>query len=143
MIKNDVAIDFGKSAVFGCDLANQVMELYRVDPERGKELALAAIVFVMTGGTEISDDPIINIILSGNKSFVTKNAEKWQDRKEEKEEYSINKKQLGEIAQMTIAGFTQEQIAAQLGLSRPTIARRIKLIRDKYPYLLENNSPDM
>lgn len=49
----------------------------------------------------------------------------------------IEKYQLKEIAQMTRAGVVQQVIADTLGISRQAVNNRVRMIHQKYPYLLD------
>lgn len=136
MIDIPTPLELVDTAVFGCDLTNQVLRIYEYNEELGKELALAAIVYVMSGGVEISDNPVINAILQGSHSFVTKSHEKWRDKQLDKEEELIQKKKLREIAHLMRQGYKQVEIARELQIAKSTVSDRVKLINDKYSYLL-------
>ena len=142
MINIKENLEFRETAVMGSDLANQVFALYQADPERGKELAIAAIAYVMSGGIEVSTDPVINIILQGSKTFVQKNAAKWEERKASKENSEIEKKRLLEIAMLLRQGWKQNAIARELSIATSTVSDRVRLIRTKYSYLLEDSCPN-
>lgn len=143
MIKIPAPLEFVDTAVFGCDLAKQITRLYEFDEELGKELALAAIIYVMTGGVEISDNPIVNTVLQGSEKFVTKNVAKWEEKKTNKEEEEIRKKKLEEISSLMRQGYKQIEISRELGLPPSTVSDRVRTIRKKYSYLLDNSSENL
>lgn len=140
MIQIPPSLEIADTAVFGCDLARQVLRVYEHNPELGQELALAAIAYVMSGGTEISDNPLVNVILQGSESFVVKNRQKWETKQQEREEAEIEKKNLREIAALLRQGYKQIEISRELNIHKSTISDRVKLIKSKYSYLLSDSS---
>ena len=143
MIRIPPSLEIADTAVFGCDLARQVLRVYEHNPELGQELALAAIAYVMSGGTEISDNPLVNVILQGSESFVVKNRQKWETKQQEREEAEIEKKNLREIAALLRQGYKQIEISRELNIHKSTISDRVKLIKSKYNYLLSESSENV
>ena len=97
----------------------------------------------MTGGVEISDNPIVNTVLQGSEKFVTKNVAKWEEKKTNKEEEEIRKKKLEEISSLMRQGYKQIEISRELGLPPSTVSDRVRTIRKKYSYLLDNSSENL
>lgn len=142
MIQIPPNLELADTAVFGRDLALQVLRTYNQNNQLGSELALAAIVYVLSGGVEVSDDVMVNVILQGSQSFVSKNREKWETKQHEKDEAELDKKKLREIAALLQKGYKQIDISRELGIHKSTLSDRVKLIKSKYSYLLAGTPYD-
>lgn len=141
MINMPPQINYANTSVLGGDLVNQVIYLYNQDPELGKELAIAALIFVATGGQEIvSDNILIKMSLMGSQTFVEKNASKYIEKQGAIEAKEIQDKRLGEIAALLRQGLSQAAAARQLNIAKSTMSDRCKIIKSKYPHLLELSS---
>ncbi len=129
------------NGVVGSDLANQIIMMYRDNPQLGMELAMAAIVYIATGGKEIvTDNKILQIVLEGSRSFVEKNISRLLEKQRSFEDKEIKDKRLVEIANLMLKGLTQAAAARELGIAKSTLNDRYKLIKEKYPYLLSDAS---
>lgn len=141
MITIPSELDNIRSSVIGSDLANQIIMLYQDDPQLGLELALAAIVYVTTGGEQIiTDKKILQIVLEGSRSFVEKSASKYVEKQNALASKEIKEKRLDEIAALLRKGVTQAAAGRELGISKSTMSDRCKVLRTKYSYLLEEPS---
>lgn len=141
MINMPPQINYANTSVLGGDLVNQVIYLYNQDPELGKELAIAALIFVATGGQEIiSDNILIKMSLMGSQTFVEKNASKYIEKQGAIEAKEIQDKRLDEIAALLRQGLSQAAAARQLNIAKSTMSDRCKIIKNKYPHLLELSS---
>lgn len=141
MINMPPQINYANTSVLGGDLVNQVIYLYNQDPELGKELAIAALIFVATGGQEIiSDNILIKMSLMGSQTFVEKNASKYMEKQGAIEAKEIQDKRLDEIAALLRQGLSQAAAARQLNIAKSTMSDRCKIIKNKYPHLLEISS---
>ena len=112
----------------------QIKKLYLQDKEKGGELAISAIELVLTGNIS-SNDFMIDLLLEDMKVISERNSIKYEKRKEANRQAKIEKDKLKEIAEMVAKGYTQEQIAAAIGVTQSTISRRITTIRTDYPEL--------
>lgn len=127
-----------RNGVIGSDLTNQIIMLYRDDPQLGMELALAALVYVATGGEEIiTDKKILQIVLEGSRSFVEKNASRFLEKQGALESKEIKEKRLDEIAHLLRQGMSQAAAARELKIAKSTMSDRCKIIKTKYPHLLD------
>ena len=133
-----------RSSVIGSDLVNQIIMLYRDDPQLGMELALAAIIYVTTGGEEIvTDKKILQIVLEGSRSFVEKSTARYIEKQNSLEAKTIKEKRLDEIADLLRKGFSQAAAARELGIPTSTMSDRCKMLKTKFPYLLDAASGQM
>ena len=141
MIKIPSDLNNIRSGVIGSDLANQIIMLYQDDPQLGMELALAALVYVTTGGEEIiTDKKILQIVLEGSRSFVEKNASRFLEKQGALESKEIKEKRLDEIAHLLRQGMSQAAAARELKIAKSTMSDRCKIIKTKYPHLLDSPS---
>ena len=118
---------------------NQMRMIHDKDPALAGELALSAIELILSG--EIStDNDYIKVLLEGMKPVVSKAKERYDKTVEIKREEKIKKYNLAEIALLLRQGWTQNNIAAKLGISKQTLSHRInKMIKVDFPELLEEN----
>lgn len=132
------------NAVLGSDLINQIVMLYQEDPALGMELALAAIVFIGTGGKNmVTDKKLLQVILEGSRSFVEKNSSRYLEKQTALENKEIKDKRLDEIAALLRDKVSQANIGRRLNMPPSTVSDRCKKIREKYPYLLADVSENI
>ena len=137
MIKEFKELESRDSGVIYKSWFEQVKKVYEKNPEEGGELAVSIMEQVLTGSYS-SDNYLVDVILTQNKVIIDKDKDKWDREKAAKEQASIEKMKLKEIAEMLNNGATQKVIADTLGESPTTINYRVKQLRTKYQYLLEN-----
>lgn len=138
MINMPQEINYQNTAILGGDLVNQIICLYNEDPELAKEMAFAAIIYTATGAKKIvSDNLIIKMSLLGSKTFIEKSTSKYIEKQGNIEAKEIKDKRLNEIAPLLAQKLSQAEISRRLGIPRSTMADRCKIIRNKYPHLLE------
>lgn len=142
MIKEHYEDSYLDTAISGCDLARQIAEIDKTDPELAGELAKAAFVYIHTGGLLCSDNPTVNIILNGHRTFVEKNAGKCIERAARSDEKEIEREQLDIIADLLNQGYKQIEICTRLNKPKSTISDRCRKIRNKYPEMLREKNPD-
>lgn len=141
MINMPQEINYQNTAILGGDLVNQIICLYNEDPELAKEMAFAAIIYTATGAKKIvSDNLIIKMSLLGSKTFIEKSTSKYIEKQGNIEAKEIKDKRLNEIAPLLAQKLSQAEISRRLGIPRSTMADRCKIIRNKYPHLLETPS---
>lgn len=127
-----------RNGVIGSDLTNQIIMLYQEEPQLGMELALAAIIYTATGGKEIiTDKKILQIVLEGSRSFVEKSASRYIEKQNTLELKEIKDKRLDEIAALLRKKMSQAAAGRELGIPPSTMSDRCKIIRTKYPHLLD------
>ena len=138
MINMPSELDYLNTAVIGGDLVNQIICLYNEDPELAKEMAFAAIIYTITGAKKIvSDNLIIKMSLLGSKTFIEKSASKYIEKQGHIEEKEIKEKRLDEIAALLAQKISQAEISRRLGIAKSTMSDRCKIIKNKYPHLLD------
>ena len=114
----------------------QVQELYQTDREKAGELAISILEMALTGELS-SNDPMMSILLKNFEFSAHANQVKYETKIAVSQQKEIEKYQLREIAQMTRAGVVQQVIADTLGISRQAVNNRVRMIHQKYPYLLD------
>lgn len=138
MINMPSELDYLNTAVIGGDLVNQIICLYNEDPELAKEMAFAAIIYTITGAKKIvSDNLIIKMSLLGSKTFIEKSTSKYIEKQGHIEEKEIKEKRLDEIAALLAQKISQAEISRRLGIAKSTMSDRCKIIKNKYPHLLD------
>jgi predicted XRE-type DNA-binding protein len=75
--------------------------------------------------------------LLGSKTFIEKSTSKYIEKQGNIEAKEIKDKRLNEIAPLLAQKLSQAEISRRLGIPRSTMADRCKIIRNKYPHLLE------
>lgn len=138
MINMPPEINYQNTAILGGDLVNQIICLYNEDPELAKEMAFAAIIYTATGAKKIvSDNLVVKMSLLGSKTFIEKSTSKYIEKQGNIEAKEIKDKRLDEIAPLLAQKLSQAEISRRLGIPKSTMADRCKIIRNKYPHLLE------
>ena len=141
MINMPSELEYLNTAVIGGDLVNQIICLYNEDPELAKEMAFAAIIYTVTGAKKIvSDNLIIKMSLLGSKTFIEKSTSKYIEKQGHIEAKEIKEKRLDEIAALLAQKVSQAEISRQLGIPKSTMSDRCKIIKNKYPHLLDTTS---
>lgn len=138
MINMPSSIKYNNTSILGGDLVNQIIYLYQQDPELAKELALAAIIYTATGTkVMVSDNITVKMSLMGSQTFIEKSASKYIEKQGTIEAKEIKDKRLDEIAALLRQKVPQAEIARRLEIPKSTMSDRCKIIRTKYPHLLE------
>lgn len=85
------------------------------------------------------DDPRLKYVYGELDRLIAKSHDRFDKKVQSKEQANIDHYQLEEIAEMFFnQGLTQRQIADRLGnISQQGVSGRIKMIRSKYPELIE------
>lgn len=85
------------------------------------------------------DDPRLKYVYGELDRLIAKSHDRFDKKVQSKEQANIDHYQLEEIAEMFFGqGLTQRQIADRLGnISQQGVSGRIKMIRSKYPELIE------
>ncbi len=85
------------------------------------------------------DDPRLKYVYGELDRLIAKSHDRFDKKVQSKEQANIDHYQLEEIAEMFFSqGLTQRQIADRLGnISQQGVSGRIKMIRSKYPELIE------
>lgn len=130
---NDVRI----TGVIRNGMYNQIKELQKTDPQLAGELAISYFEQILTGKVE-SKNPIIQALVSGFEPIVKNDQKKYDRKVSAQQESRIEKLQLRELAAMVVQEiFTYEQMANRLGVTKGTISKRVKILKDEFPFLLE------
>ena len=138
MINMPPEINYQNTAILGGDLVKQIICLYNEDPQLAKEIAFAAIIYTSTGAKKIvSDNLVVKMSLLGSKTFIEKSTSKYIEKQGNIEAKEIKDKRLDEIAPLLAQKLSQAEISRRLGIPKSTMADRCKIIRNKYPHLLE------
>lgn len=106
------------------------------DPAYVRDFLLACMETVLCEGIS-SEDKSIYRNVRHYFTLVDKARERYQDTCENKEVWKYENERYEDIARMAKAGNTQKQIAEAIGVSQAAISRRLKIIKEKYPHLLE------
>lgn len=117
-------------------LYNSVRYAYSDDPDLAGRLAISILELYACGRYTIND-PVVHMILGSIKADAKHKLEAYKIKKEATEQQTIDAQKLDEIADLYLKGMTQQQIAARIGVAQPTISKRLKLIKEKYPQLLQ------
>lgn len=133
MIKEFKNNEIRPSGIINRGMFEQVKMLYQDNPEIGGELAVSLMEFILTGDFS-SDNFMIKFAMANHKEIVVKNQERYDARKEAKQEAIENS--LKEIADMVNAGMKQVDIARKLGLQPPNVSKKVAKIRKEFPWLL-------
>lgn len=115
--------------------------MYAVDPELAGELAISAIELVLTGQIS-SDDAMIDMLLAPAKVINDNNVQKYEMKIETGKTKKMKDMRLEEIAQLSLKGLRQSEIAKNLGIPQQTVSYRLSLIRTNYPELLSAETQD-
>ena len=138
MINMPSEIVYQNTAILGGDLVNQIICLYNEDPELAKEMALAAIIYTATGAKQIvSDNLVVKMSLLGSKTFIEKSTSRYIEKQGHIESKEIKEKRLDEIAALLVQKISQAEISRRLGIAKSTTSDRCKIIKNKYPHLLD------
>ena len=140
MIKEFKECPMEKTGIVYQSLFEQIKMLYNNgEEELAKELAVSAIELSLTG--QISSDDFMVQALLQNIGYVMKSTiDKKANHRESKEERQVEALKLKEIATMVNSGMTQKDIGAKFGVSQQTIAKRMLIIREKYPEWLKESA---
>ena len=115
--------------------------MHAVDPELAGELAISAIELVLTGQIS-SDDAMIDMLLAPAKVINDNNVQKYEMKIETGKTKKMKDMRLEEIAQLSLKGLRQSEIAKSLGIPQQTVSYRLSLIRTSYPELLSAETQD-
>lgn len=138
MINMPSELDYQNTAILGGDLVNQIICLYNEDPELAQEMAFAAIIYTATGAKQIvSDNLVVKMSLLGSKTFIEKSTSKYIEKQGYIEAKEIKEKRLDEIAALLAQKISQAEISRRLGIAKSTMSDRCKIIKNKYPHLLD------
>ena len=141
MINMPSEVTYQNTAILGGDLVNQIICLYNEDPELAKEMAFAAIIYTATGAKQIvSDNLVVKMSLLGSKTFIEKSTSRYIEKQGHIESKEIKEKRLDEIAALLAQKISQAEISRRLGIAKSTMSDRCKIIKTKYPHLLDNPS---
>ena len=133
MIKQFKDNEIRPTGIINRGMFEQVKMLYNDDAELGGELAVSLMEYVLTGDFS-SDNFMIKFAMANHKEVVTRNQERYDAKKEAKQEAIENS--LKEIADMVNAGMKQVDIARKLGLQPPNVSKKVAKIRKEFPWLL-------
>ena len=117
----------------------QIKDMHGMDKELAGELAISAFEIMLTGDIS-SDNPMIRLILRDMEHMSVKNKVAHDKSVETKRQARITKMKLDTIAELLLDGKSQKAIAAALNESQQTISNRVKIIREEYPELLEEEN---
>lgn len=132
MTTNEVRI----TGVIRNGMYNQIKELQKTDPVLAGELAISYFEEILTGEIE-STNPVIQALVSGFEPIVKNDQKKYDKKVAAQQETRIEKMQLREIAAMVASEkYTYEQIAKRLGVTKGTVSKRVKILKEEYPQLL-------
>ena len=121
---------------------NQIKELQKTDPGLAGELAISYFEQILTGKIE-SKNPVIQAIISGFEPIVKNDQKKYDKKVEAQQEKRIEKLQLRELAKFLAAGdMTYEQIGKRLGVQKSAVSKRIKVLKEEFPFLMEEANED-
>ena len=120
----------------------QIKKLYAMEPEQAGEFAIAAIELVLTGEIS-SDDYYIELMLEPTKISVGRNQAKYDQKVENSKSKKIAEQKLEQIADLSLKGYKQREIAERLGLTQQMVSYRLGVIKTTYPELLQKNEPDL
>lgn len=113
-----------------------VKRLYDTNPDQAFELAFSFLEIACCGECS-SDDNIINAICESAKYRARQTIERYSQKVEDSKDKKRISQKLDDIARLYQSGMTQTAIAKSLGTTQQTINNRLKVIREKYPELLE------
>jgi hypothetical protein len=140
MIKEFNDVPMRDSAVIYASSFEQVKKLYNAGKiDEAGELAICICEMALTN-QHSSDDMMIDIMLENFKAVNRKDAMRYQNAVEAKNEARIKKQQLDVIADLLNRGYKQVEIAKRLNLSTSTLGSRVKTIRTEFPHLLNEKS---
>lgn len=122
-------------------LYNSVRYAYTSDPELAGKLAISILELYAVGRYTIND-PIIHMTLGSIKGDAKHKIDTYKQKVEDSEQQTLEDQRLAEIADCVKKGWTQQKIATMIGVKQPTISKRIKLIKEKFSYLLEENNEE-
>lgn len=128
-----------ESAIIYQSTLQQIMDVHAQDPIKAGELAISAIEMMLTGDIS-SDDWMIKAMLRDMEHISVKNKVAHDKSVEAKRQARITKMKLDTIAELLLEGRSQKAIAAALNESQQTISNRVKIIREEYPELLEEEN---
>lgn len=119
---------------------NQIKELQKTDPILAGELAISYFEQILTGEVE-SKNPVIQALVSGFEPIVKNDQKKYDKKVESAQEKRIEKLQLREIAGFLAAGnMTYEQIGKRLGVQKSAVSKRIKILKEEFPFLMQETN---
>lgn len=133
MIKEFKDNEIRPTGIINRGMFEQVKMLYKDNAELGGDLAVSLMEYVLTGDFS-SDNFMVAFAMANHKEVVTRNQERYDARKEAKQEAIENS--LREIADMVNAGMKQVDIARKLGLQPPNVSKKVAKIRKEFPWLL-------
>lgn len=137
MIKEFNEVEMRDTASFVKTDFLQVKKIFEQNPALAGELAISFMEVYLTGQIS-SDDFTINLLMEPVYVRSKKNKDNYDKRVEATQNKKIASQQLDKIAELINKGFNQSQIAVKLGTTRQTISNRVKIIRQEFPYLLDN-----
>lgn len=104
--------------------------------ELAGEYAIATIELALTNQFS-SEDFDVQMYLRDFEVMAEKNGEKYDKKKEASDAARIKKLQLKEIADYYNQGLIQVRIAEKLEISKQVVSKRLQIIKEDYPYLLD------
>jgi transposase-like protein len=132
--KNEITRETG---IVNKGMFEQVKMLYeRGQVEDAGELAISILELVLTGGYS-SDNLFVEFAMKDHSIVVEKSRNNYDRKLEANRTKQIENLKLDLIAELLAAGHTQAAIAQILEESTTTINYRVRVLREKYPELLE------
>ena len=139
MIKEFKETPVRDTGVINRGMFEEIKKLYNINKEQAGELAISIVELVLTGDYS-SDDMIIDLLLTNHKIITEKNQEKYDAKVESQQQNQIIKLKLKEIAEMLKQGYSQIAIARKIEETPQTVNYRVKILNQKYPWLLEDDN---
>jgi hypothetical protein len=131
-----------QSGIIYSGVFEQIKLLHKQKPELAGELAISAIEYILTGEMS-SDDPFMEIFLQPVMPVIEKNIEKYNDRIDKNHDKKRESLKLEDIAKLYNEGYKQKEIGKKLNINEKTISYRMKVIRENYPELLDEDRKKM
>lgn len=136
MIKEFKDNNIRPTGVIYSGIFEAIKELYADRPDDAGELAISAIELILTGEIS-SDNSLVKVALATIKPVVQNDVDKYNAKIQQVKDKKISDQKLDIIADLMNKGTKQAQIGKMLGLTQQTVSNRVKVIREKYPELLQ------
>ena len=136
MIKEFKNNNIRPTGVIYSGIFEAIKELYVDRPDDAGELAISAIELILTGEIS-SDNSLVKVALATIKPVVQNDVDKYNAKIQQVKDKKISDQKLDVIADLMNKGTKQAQIGKMLGLTQQTVSNRVKVIREKYPELLQ------